>query len=48
MGAQGRFFGRWLLPAYPTLCVLAGYAVVALADAADAPPPRVSALAVAG
>jgi hypothetical protein len=28
MGAQGRFFGRWLLPAYPALCVLAGYAVV--------------------
>jgi 4-amino-4-deoxy-L-arabinose transferase-like glycosyltransferase len=28
MGAQGRFFGRWLLPTYPALCVLAGYAVV--------------------
>ena len=28
MGAQGRFFGRWLLPIYPALCVLAGYAVV--------------------
>jgi hypothetical protein len=28
MGAQGRFFGRWLLPMYPALCVLAGYAVV--------------------
>ena len=26
MGAQGRFFGRWLLPIYPALCVLAGYA----------------------
>ena len=33
MGAQARFFGRWLLPAYPALCVLAGYGVVALADA---------------
>ena len=32
MGAQGRFFGRWLLPAYPALCVLAGYGVVAAAD----------------
>jgi len=31
MGAQGRFFGRWLLPAYPALCVLAGYAVLAAA-----------------
>ena len=33
MGAQGRFFGRWLLPAYPALAVLAGYAVVAAAQA---------------
>jgi 4-amino-4-deoxy-L-arabinose transferase-like glycosyltransferase len=31
MGAQGRFFGRWLLPIYPALCVLAGYAVVTIA-----------------
>jgi 4-amino-4-deoxy-L-arabinose transferase-like glycosyltransferase len=30
MGAQGRFFGRWLLPIYPALCVLAGYAVATL------------------
>jgi 4-amino-4-deoxy-L-arabinose transferase-like glycosyltransferase len=30
MGAQGRFFGRWLLPIYPALCVLAGYAVVTI------------------
>jgi hypothetical protein len=28
MGAQGRFFGRWLLPMYPALCVLAAYAVI--------------------
>ena len=28
LGGQGRFFGRWLLPIYPALCVLAGYAVV--------------------
>ena len=33
MGAQGRFFGRWLLPTYPALCVLAGIAVAAAADA---------------
>jgi hypothetical protein len=33
MGAQARFFGRWLLPAYPALCVLAGYGIVALATA---------------
>ena len=24
LGSQARFFGRWLLPAYPALCVLAG------------------------
>ena len=32
LGSQGRFFGRWMLPAYPMLCVLCGYGVVALAD----------------
>ena len=32
LGAQGRFFGRWLLPAYPALCVLAGFAAVWLVD----------------
>ena len=31
LSTQARFFGRWLLPAYPALCVLAGYGVVALA-----------------
>ncbi|HTE61463.1 MAG TPA: glycosyltransferase family 39 protein, partial [Solirubrobacteraceae bacterium] len=30
MGSQGRFFGRWLLPMYPALCVLAAYAVVTI------------------
>jgi hypothetical protein len=33
MGMQSRFFGRWLLPVFPIVCVLAGYAVVRLADA---------------
>jgi hypothetical protein len=47
MGAQARFFGRWLLPAYPALCVLAGYGVVALADAVGRRPRRAAAL-VAG
>ena len=32
MGAQGRFFGRWLMPIYPALCVLAAIAAVAAAD----------------
>jgi len=33
LGEQGRHFGRWLMPIYPALCVLAGYAVVAAAEA---------------
>jgi 4-amino-4-deoxy-L-arabinose transferase-like glycosyltransferase len=37
MGSQGRYFGRWLLPAYPMLCILAGYGVVALATALRRP-----------
>jgi hypothetical protein len=32
MGAQDRFYGRWLLPVFPVLCVLAAIAVVALAE----------------
>jgi hypothetical protein len=32
MGLQERYFGRWLLPALPALALLAGYAVVWLAD----------------
>jgi hypothetical protein len=31
MGLQDRFFARWLLPIYPLLCLLAAWAVVALA-----------------
>jgi Dolichyl-phosphate-mannose-protein mannosyltransferase len=34
VGSQERFFGRWLLPIFPILCVLAAYAVVRAADAA--------------
>ncbi|MGZ4269074.1 MAG: ArnT family glycosyltransferase [Solirubrobacteraceae bacterium] len=30
MGTQARYFGRWLLPAFPILCLLAGYAVARL------------------
>jgi len=30
MGTQERFFGRWLLPVFPLLCLLAAYAVVRL------------------
>jgi len=34
MGSQGRFFGRYMLPAFPALCLLAGAGGVALARAA--------------
>jgi Dolichyl-phosphate-mannose-protein mannosyltransferase len=47
MGGQARFFGRWLLPAYPALCVLAGYGIVALANVV-ARRPRHAGAVVAG
>ena len=37
MGMQTRFYGRWLLPVYPFLALLAGYGVVRLASLARAP-----------
>ena len=40
LGSQGRFFGRWLLPIYPVLTVLAGYAVVEAARALGKARPR--------
>jgi hypothetical protein len=33
MGLQGRFFGRWLLPIFPILCLLAAYFALELATA---------------
>ena len=47
LGAQGRFFGRWLMPAYPMLCVLAGYGIVALAGALARRPRRAAAMVAA-
>ncbi|MGA2319849.1 MAG: glycosyltransferase family 39 protein [Solirubrobacteraceae bacterium] len=35
MGVQGRYFGRWLLPIFPIVCLLAAFFVVELLDAAD-------------
>ena len=32
LGGQARYFGRWLMPAYPALVLLAGYAAVRAAD----------------
>jgi hypothetical protein len=46
MGAQGRFFGRWMLPTYPALCVLAGFAVVAAAEALASRRGRTAAVGV--
>jgi hypothetical protein len=34
MGAQGRYFGRWLLPAFPIVCLLAALFALQLAGAA--------------
>jgi hypothetical protein len=34
MGSQERFFGRWLLPVFPIVCLLAAYAMIVLADGA--------------
>ncbi len=33
MGSQGRYFGRWLLPIFPLLCLLAAFAALQLAGA---------------
>jgi hypothetical protein len=32
MGSQGRYFGRWLMPVLPLLCLLSAYAVLRAAD----------------
>lgn len=44
MGVQGRYFGRWLMPIVPLICVLAAYAALRLSERA----PRLrGALAIA-
>jgi 4-amino-4-deoxy-L-arabinose transferase-like glycosyltransferase len=49
MGVQGRYFGRWLLPIFPILCVLAAFFALELARSlADRwPRLRTSAIALA-
>ena len=37
MGLQGRYFGRWLLPIFPILCLLAAFFVLFAAEAIAAP-----------
>ncbi|MDX6723390.1 MAG: hypothetical protein QOD73_1794 [Solirubrobacteraceae bacterium] len=34
MGTQARFFGRWLLPVFPIMCLLAAWAIVRVAEVA--------------
>jgi hypothetical protein len=33
MGTQARFFGRWLMPVFPMMCLLAAYALLCVAAA---------------
>jgi 4-amino-4-deoxy-L-arabinose transferase-like glycosyltransferase len=40
MSIQGRFFARWLLPVYPMLALLAGYAGMRLVELAELRRPR--------
>jgi len=47
LATQERFFGRWLLPAYPALALFAAAGLVRLADALRA-PAAVKAAALAG
>jgi hypothetical protein len=39
MGTQERFFGRWLLPVFPMVCILAAWATVRLAEVAGRRTP---------
>src|SRR3954452_2145603 len=32
MGTQGRYFGRWLLPVFPIVCLVASYAAMRAVD----------------
>ncbi|HEY0346141.1 MAG TPA: glycosyltransferase family 39 protein [Solirubrobacteraceae bacterium] len=32
MGSQERYFGRWLMPVFPFVCILAAYAAIELAE----------------
>ena len=40
MGTQERFFGRWLMPVFPMVCLLAAYAVVRAAHCRRPPAGR--------
>ena len=40
MGVQGRYFGRWLMPIVPLICVLAAYAALRLSELIASRVPR--------
>jgi hypothetical protein len=40
MGAQGRYFGRWLLPIFPMLCLLAAFFLLRTAESVSARSSR--------
>jgi hypothetical protein len=46
MGVQGRYFGRWLLPIFPILCVLAAFFALDLARSLADRRPRMRASAI--
>ena len=46
LSLQSRYFGRWLLPAYPALALLAGVGLVAAGDWLTRRRPRLAPLAV--
>jgi hypothetical protein len=45
MGLQGRYFGRWLLPIFPILCLLAALFAAQLVDAVARRAPRLRVVA---
>jgi Dolichyl-phosphate-mannose-protein mannosyltransferase len=47
MGLQGRYFGRWLLPIFPILCLLGALFALQLVDAVARRRPRLRAVAAA-
>jgi len=48
MGTQARFFGRWLMPIFPMLCLLAAFAIFTLARAGGRRWPALAPTLVVG
>ncbi|HWX46319.1 MAG TPA: glycosyltransferase family 39 protein [Solirubrobacteraceae bacterium] len=47
MGSQGRYFGRWLLPIFPLLCLLAAFFALQVAQVCARRVPRLRTVLVA-